>query len=451
MADVRDLLERRAREWRPSPRGWERVERRVHRRRQARRLGSAVLALAVFAVALGGLWFAFRPRVQPVNQPPSPTPTAPAVTIGPAWLSTFRMTSASGGWGLAWSGNPSSPAPVHQVAVRTTDGGAAWRVVTPPDARRLLASRSAQASLFALDASHAWLAVSRSVSDGATTTVFATADGGASWTSSGAFPSAGVVTDLTFVDPSHGWLLADLGAAMGSQGVALFRTVDGGGHWSQVAGTAAPGAAGTTAYALPLGCDKTGIAFADASTGWMTGACNGPGPFLYVTHRGGLGPWTPEASGLPSPASSCSGGCGIWPVAGLGSTQILLVSSYPASGLLVTHDLGATWTFSALPSAGVRKASPFPQDVTFPDAAHGFALVGDRLVATDDGGATWRTVPTTMPRLRAIAQAGILDFVTPRVGFASQLDGNTAGAEPTLLMTADGGHTWARLTPQLVR
>lgn len=380
---------------------------------------------------------------------PSPSPT-PAGALGPAWFRSMRMVSPTVGWALAWSGNPGSSTPVFPEPVRTTDGGRTWKLVMPPAARPLLASPSAQAVLFGQDADHAWLAVSHSVGKQAMTTVFVTADAGRSWTASPPFSSLGDALGLTFVDPVHGWLLADRGAAMGWDAVAVLHSVDGGRSWSMVARTPRIDTTGGGASGLPSECDKTGIAFANSSTGWVTAACGGGPPYLYATHDGGLH-WVSSAPALSVPASLCGqNGCAVSPVAGFGSTQVFMVGGYPAVSLLVTHHAGATWSLTGLP------AGPTASDISFPDASHGFVLArpipGERsgLLATGDGGRTWHQVVTDLPDAHALEASGALDFLSPAVGFAQ--NANATGPEPPpLFVTHDGGRTWTTVHPVLVR
>jgi len=62
---------------------------------------------------------------------------------------------------------------------------------------------------------------------------------------------------------------------------------------------------------------------------------------------------------------------------------------------------------------------------------------GTTLDRSDDGGATWHPVASSLPPFRT------LDFVTPRVGFALQTIPDEAGA--TLYKTYDGGATWRHI------
>lgn len=66
MHDLREQLDQRAERLSPVPDALDRVLSRARKRQRTRRMGSALLALSVFAVALGGLWVAFRASERPV-------------------------------------------------------------------------------------------------------------------------------------------------------------------------------------------------------------------------------------------------------------------------------------------------------------------------------------------------------------------------------------------------
>jgi photosystem II stability/assembly factor-like uncharacterized protein len=166
------------------------------------------------------------------------TPAAPAFPRSHpspvVWLASLHLVGARVGWAQRWTGNPTIDAPSHLVVTRTTDTGRTW-------------SR---------------------------------------------------VRSLDFVNPSHGWLLEDLGAAMGADAIDVFETVDGGERWRSVARTSPiddpDGSRGT----IPVSCDKAGLSFVTTNTGWITGACNGAGIFFFVTHDGGRR-WAAQSLPLP--------------------------------------------------------------------------------------------------------------------------------------------------------
>jgi photosystem II stability/assembly factor-like uncharacterized protein len=67
------------------------------------------------------------------------------------------------------------------------------------------------------------------------TAVFATADGGRTWSESAVFQTSAQAVRLSFADASHGWLL--LGPTFRAPGQPvtwLYRTSDGGLRWSRL-------------------------------------------------------------------------------------------------------------------------------------------------------------------------------------------------------------------------
>jgi len=96
----------------------------------------------------------------------------------------------------------------------------------------------------------------------------------------------------------------------------------------------------------------------------------------------------------------------------------------PAARLRIARHITALVRTSArAPALGV---------VRFVDARHGWAA-GATLLATGDGGRTWRRQPSPAATVSA------LDFVDPRHGWAL---GWTAASRPVFARTTDGGRTW---------
>src|ERR1700716_2734953 len=254
----------------------------------ARRPGSgwvlqvaAAAALLVLAVGLGiavqrarqsvGVTPTATPFASPnINPTPTPTPKAPYPLLPPVSL---RMINASTGW-AAGSGT--------NRILRTGDGGSHWDDAGPRGAQ------PGNWTTFFLDANAAWVA--SSLQPGSDTLdfsvhVYRTTDGGKSWRNAGVVAAGqGGPTSMSFVDSSHGWLFMNMGGAAGSQGVALYGTVDGGTTWAKFSEADTSGSAGR----LPLSCSKGAPVFLNPSTGWLPGSCSaGGGPFFYVTRDAG--------------------------------------------------------------------------------------------------------------------------------------------------------------------
>jgi photosystem II stability/assembly factor-like uncharacterized protein len=131
-----------------------------------------------------------------------------------------------------------------------------------------------------------------------------------------------------------------------------------------------------------------------------------------------------------------------------------------ASSSAVLGPSAATFTSSSVPSLSVPLPSsgparpPIPaqvEDVSFIDAEHGWALSSpvchpgsdvscpEDVLATDDGGATWRRVGA--PDVAAVKLCG--DPCVSQIRLASTTVGYVFGPL-ALFMTADGGRHWSR-------
>lgn len=395
----------------------------------------------------------------PASSPPSATSTststqASSLTTGRAgsalWLQSLQMSTAGTGWALYDSGNPSSATFSPVLLARTTDGARTWTDVTPAAARPMLSNVNATEVLDAAGAGRAYLAVTDSRQDPSavgTVRVFATGDGGRTWTESAPVKVAGYASQLSFTDSGRGWLLISEGAAMGRNPVRVYRTTDGGTHWTLTAQS--PPVESNSSAGIPVGCDKTGIAFASATAGWLSSACAaGLSGELLVSRDGGI-TWGPQA--LPVPSGMCGdSGCELTGPVFTGGAGFLTVGSTASSpALLVSRDLGQTWRTLPLPAG----SGVYPQ-VRFFDPRLGVLVpggpqgsIGSVFFTTSDGGQTWTPVRQGM----RFAQLGAaIDFVSPRAGFAWILGGDARGGSPPAMHeTTDSGRTWTAFTPRL--
>jgi len=397
------------------------------------------------------------PRTSPAASSPAPASSAPtASSSSPAgsalWLQTLQMSTARTGWALYDSGNPSSTKFSPVLLARTTDGARTWTDVTPPAARQMLSTMNATEAVDAADATHAYLAVTspllRSPTRLRTTEVFATGDGGQTWTESAPVKAAGDASQLSFTDSTHGWLLVSEGAAMGRNPVRVYRTTDGGTHWSLTAQS--PPMDSNSSAGIPVSCDKTGIAFASASAGWLSSVCAvGLSGELLVSHDGGV-TWGPQP--LPVSASMCGdNGCDLSGPEFTDGAGFVTVGSVAATPeLLVSRDLGQSWQSLPLPAG----SGAYPQirffgprsGVLVPAGSQ--ASLGAVFYSTSDGGQSWTAVPQGMH----FTQLGAaVDFVSPVAGFGWILGGDAPGSSPPpMYATADSGHTWTSFSPRLV-
>ena len=392
---------------------------------------------------------------------PSPSASPAAVrTSAPAaakalWLQSLQMSTPSTGWALYFAGNPSTaPLGTPTLLVRTTDGARTWTDVTPAAAVELLSTTGASQVLDAVGPDSAYLAVTAS-SNGSplgTTRVFATTDGGQTWTESASIRADGYTSQLSFTDSRHGWLLWNEGAAMGRNPVRVYRTTDGGAHWSLTAQPPSVNSSNSAA-GIPIGCDKTGITFASAAAGWMTSGCAaGLSGELLVSRDGGV-TWGTQQ--LPVPASLCGGtDCVLTGPEFTDGTGFVTVAAYSgATTLLVTRDLGQTWLPVPLPAGYEYGKFPYPR-IKFFDPEHGVLVsagsqgtIGTVFYTTSDGGQTWAAVPQGV---HFTQNGAAIDFVSPLAGFAWVPGGDTQGSSPPpVYETTNSGRTWTAFNPRV--
>ncbi len=256
--------------------------------------------------------------------------------------------------------------------------------------------------------------------------MFATADGGRTWTASAPIRSPGEARWMSFADPGHGWLEMDLGGAMGQDPVRIYRTTDGGARWTLAAASPpppatqqAPGPPASGPSGISTACDKTGIVFANPRDGWLTTDCNDLAGALLVSHDGGA-MWQPQA--LPVPAGACRpAGCSAFPPQFSGRTGLLVIApGNQPPYLLRSDDGGATW---------------HPGQVRRP--------IGE-LWFTADRGQNW----TAVRQGAAFSPDATITFAGPIAGFA--WNPNVAGVPP-FYATTDSGRSWTWSVPRLAR
>src|SRR5581483_8460082 len=154
-----------------------------------------------------------------------------------------------------------------------------------------------------------------------------------------------------------GWLLAGITPGMGHLVYSLWRTADGGAHWTDIAfDLESRRSAGAFPGCNCLGGPDTGIAFRGGGTGWVTGEpfATAP-PWNYSTHDGGRR-WRAQA--LPRVAGHAAqvthepvfaGRIGYMPV------ELSQPELRPTRvNTFVTHDGGRTWR----PTSTLRSAAP---------------------------------------------------------------------------------------------
>ncbi len=397
-----------------------------------RKNGLAALVLAAAVVVVVALAYFTGPLAKRRQGPPQNL--TQQLTVVPVAVSSaidrLKMVDAQSGWAVAGT-----------YILRTENGGRTWLDATPAEVKGALGSPTTDSlavrpDTYFLDGTHAWVVFAVAGSDPKTpAAIFRTTDGGLTWQKSNS-QVAGMGYNLTFSDASHGWVLAHRGVAAGSESVVLAGTTDGGATWAVRSDATGQGA--VTPGALPFGGNKTGVAFRDASVGWLAGFAPYTGQALLGLTQDGGKTW--QMPNLTAPVAYREAMFTTYPPVFFGAKDGLLPAAFGGPGqplvFYATHDGGANW----VPGAPVTSDQNSSLIWSFADALHGFATDGTVFYRTADGGVNWaKAQPTVQPAGASLKGATVLSFISDKVGWA-------AGGG-TILQTTDSGATWTKLVP----
>jgi len=385
--------------------------------------------------------FTPEPQVNPSGRP------APAFT-------SLDMVDSQIGWAQ------SEPTHAGEQIWRTQDGGYTWTAVGPPQPGSYPPDYVART--FFLDAHHAWVTYypPQPLALGPSS-VWATTDGGQTWTPGFTPPLDERIPDfafesMTFIDPLHGWLMLQHSPGAGNAPVSLYGSQNGGINWELLVDPFSEGTARLNT------CCRSGMLFMDEVTG-IVGYAGGPipPPLAHWTYDGGR-TWESLELPRPTPPVSEFSTCGSGPPQNLGIGVVaLLVQCFDPERpapialpfLYISTDDGTSWQVSPLPDELVNRAplANFRRSnrVQFVSNTVGWLLVQDEDYAnneisyvqthmfnTKDGGQTWE-------KIAQVSWAGIFDFIDDQIGWALPQLGTNTG----LLHTQDGGSTWVALNP----
>ncbi len=373
----------------------------------------------------------------PTTALPTEAPPPTAAPLGPPiahfeleqliLITYIRMVTPTLGWGIGGLEG------AQDHVLRTLDGGTTWQDVTPPEPAPAAGDPAKAAVGAFLDGQVGRVIYYEAALSPAPAEprVWATEDGGASWTASQPVAldflgSTDFPPMLRFADADHGWLLAQQGAAgMHRYPVYLLHTGDGGRTWETLIDPYE--GAGLQS------CNKTGLFFLDATTGWATvDNCPVTTPELWVTADGGL---TWEAQPLAAPASRptlfddalCEAHSPQLLTPAIGAVGVTCRLGLDIAYVYVTQDGGATWQPYLYPGGSLDMLSP----------RVGFAL-SRRIYQTLDGGATWTAK-------KVVTWDGQFSWVDERTGWAVARSGDALA----LVTTSNAGQIWDLLKPRV--
>ncbi|MFG2549737.1 WD40/YVTN/BNR-like repeat-containing protein [Streptomyces sp. NPDC048581] len=262
------------------------------------------------------------------------------------------------------------------TVLRTTDGGASWRDVSPPGAAEL--------QFRDIEAFDARRAVVLAIGEGEASRVYRTDDGGATWTESFRNTDARAFYDcMTFFDRRHGLAMSD--PVDGK--FRILSTSDGGRSWRVLPSDGMPAALEGEAGFAASGQCLVGSGPKDV---WLATGGAARARVLHSADRGLT--WT--VADTPIPAGDPARG--VFALAFRDRTHGLAVGgdyrpdqASPRAAAR-TGDKGATWQPAATPVTAYRSGVAWlPHSRT---AALAVGPTGTDL--TTDAGRTWRTVDT---------------------------------------------------------
>ncbi|MFF1392818.1 WD40/YVTN/BNR-like repeat-containing protein [Streptomyces sp. NPDC058287] len=262
------------------------------------------------------------------------------------------------------------------TVLRTSDGGAHWRNVSPPGAGEL--------EFRDIEAFDSRRAVVLAIGEGDASRVFRTDDGGATWTESFRNPDPKAFYDcLTFFDARHGLAMSD--PVDGKY--RILSTRDGGRSWDVLPSDGMPAAQeGEAGFAASGQC----LVSSGPRDVWLATGGAARARVLHSSDRG----LTWRATDAPIPAGDPARG--VFGLAFRDRTHGIAVGGdYRADqpsprASATTRDGGRTWTASATPVPAYRSGVTW-----LPHSRTSALAVGP--TGTDltlDAGRTWRTVDT---------------------------------------------------------
>jgi hypothetical protein len=386
------------------------------------RCGAALslLALAALLVACGGTTTHPTPTSGTATASASPSPVASASASATAAPSTPAPTPIAGfeaasvtfvssqdGWVLGTVGG-------SVALARTQDGGTTWTSVTPPPTGFYTGSGSTGVSGIRFANQQDGWAYGYDL--------FATQNGGASWTqvalpglnvSSGATPIQELETSAGSVDA----------VITGTSGFLIDTAALGSSSWTTSPTTVAYGAGPVPDAQLVL----------QGSSGWVVenDRVVAGGARLQ---SGSWSTWTPPCTATggpavlaPSSAANLFAVCsqGIW------ASGPVSVRAY------VSTTAGSSFTelATALPAACQGSSA-----LASPTTSVAAAGCGGEIVATFNGGGSWGTVFTGSGN----TSISYIGFTTSSQGVA--IEASLTSSTGLLVMTRDGGHTWAAVS-----
>jgi photosystem II stability/assembly factor-like uncharacterized protein len=358
----------------------------------------------------------------PVSPGSSPASTAaPAVTTPPAPVPTgfqprsVTFVSAHTGWVLGTA--PCRQSSDCTVLARTTDGGSSWTEVARLP-MTLNQSTSGGTWVRFADLDTGWIVSS---AGSQANELWTTHDGGRSWASD---PNPGGSSATVLALEASGGLVHLVDLEPGTGVDRIFTSPIDRYEWTAATATPSFGAGPVPSSEMVL----------QGSGGWIVNVNRTVVGGLRITSPAGWADWTPPCSDAHGPGYLAAASTsdlyaicteGVWGSPAAGTT--------PNSEWLYASTNGGT-SFSAV--APVPQTAAGAIIAVAPGTATIVQAADSGLTATFDGGKSWQPVSS-------MTGISYLGFTTAAQGVAIA---QSPRGSSTLLMTHDGGHTWAATT-----
>ncbi|WP_240267901.1 WD40/YVTN/BNR-like repeat-containing protein [Paenibacillus timonensis] len=351
-------------------------------------------------------------------------------------LTDFQLLSAT--TGLAWGCTRN-----ELRLYITEDNGKTWTNISPAASVPFPTTPEYGKDIFFLDPDHGFIV--RNSAGSGDTIVLRTTDGGATWKVT-SFPGNGEVKAMVFADSANGWILSEGNSPEKGQR-SLYATDDGAQSFEALLG-------GTDPVSLLSSDNPGGtpgihpsMAFTSPLRGFVGEIKEGL-PTLYVTQNGGL-TWTKNDhffsldkyttcdSFTIGTVSFFSGNVREgWIPVGCSRGNSTKFNGY------FTEDAGNTWTLAPFQlswQTGLNEElAP-----TFLTRNEGWTILDSTVYYTSDQGASWEPLPDSeklIETLKGYPEIVKLQFFNSRVGWL--LVAKEDQQRSLLLQTKDGGRSW---------
>ncbi|GJM80587.1 hypothetical protein HMSSN139_30830 [Paenibacillus sp. HMSSN-139] len=351
-------------------------------------------------------------------------------------LTDFQLLSAT--TGLAWGCTRN-----ELRLYITEDNGKTWTNISPAASVPFPTTPEYGKDIFFLDPDHGFIV--RNSAGSGDTIVLRTTDGGATWKVT-SFPGNGEVKAMVFADSANGWILSEGNSRENGQR-SLYATDDGAQSFEALLG-------GTDPLSLLSSDNPSGnpglhpsMAFTSPLRGFVGEIKQGL-PTLYVTQNGGL-TWTKNDhffsldkyttcdSFTIGTVSFFSGNVREgWIPVGCSRGNSTKFNGY------FTEDAGNTWTLAPFQlswQTGLNeKLAP-----TFLTRNEGWTILDSTVYYTSDQGDSWEPLPDSeklIETLKGYPEIVKLQFFNSRVGWL--LVAKEDQQRSLLLQTKDGGRSW---------